>query len=412
MTLLRGIIIYLLSWCAINANDLLSIGETVPEIPSNAVILTDDEMAKIYASDTADSRLLLLYFAKSGCPSCDEFAPHLARLLLKYEDEMRALIVIPGMYPQSEAAKYAAERTLSETPIIYDAGKNFAPRFIGKIDKFPYVALVANDGKLCWYGRAKFHEQITDEVERALGKKTVANATTAAENFAAIVIGAKNARGLYSPLLSPEFDSTAIAKTLSATDNLINDAAQLTAENILSKVREITASKVLLFFSGEAKARKIDDEKTDLLLQLPHGEISLTAIAATLREKYDAENAGSDDAPITSARKITFIIDACQEDGLKYLDEKRIDDKLFGDIVAEFGRALPDATIILSAARWDKSLLAEKNRGGTLFAKFLNEELTENKLRAPEELWRNLRDKMANVARRTGELQSPFIANP
>ena len=164
---LRWLLAFALCCLTAAAAELLQPGDAVPEFPADAEWHAGGAQ-KI--GDFGGKKALVLYFAKPGCPSCDDFAPHLYRLLLKNADALRVVMVAPGMYPSVDVANYAANRKLGDYPVMRDAGMQWAPRFIGKVDKFPYVAIVAADGKLAWYGRAKFHEQITAEVDRALGQ--------------------------------------------------------------------------------------------------------------------------------------------------------------------------------------------------------------------------------------------------
>lgn len=410
--------VWLLLLCGwLHAEELLQVGDKVPEFPATAEWHFGGEQ-KLH--DFAGKKALALYFASPGCPSCDEFAPHIYRLLLKNADALRVIMVSPTMYSSADVASYVARRQLGDYPVMRDADNSFAPRFIGKIDKFPYLAIVSADGKLAWFGRAKFHAQITEEINRALGKNAPEAGPGLLENSPAFLLaGAAVSHALNAPLKSPAKDCAALADVLQKREIAVALCPEENGKITVAGLREAwkgfvsvpekpvaekdasgetgeknarAPRKLVFFYSGDAAAEVLDAEKSDILLRLADGNLALSALVKEM--PADAE--------------LTVIIDSMHADRFAGMSAKDADDFLFPDIIKPVGQALPGVGVMLAAARWDMSLLADENAGGTLFAKTLAEELAKEKVPGAAELWRVIRDRMADCGRISGVQQSPF----
>ncbi|GHS96744.1 hypothetical protein FACS1894139_12490 [Planctomycetales bacterium] len=379
---------FLWSMSLVAAADYLQVGDAVPEFPANAEWFVGGAQ-KI--NDFGDKKLLVLYFGKAGCPSCDEFAPHLYRLLRKYPQELRVILVNPKIAPSAEVADYAKERKLGDYPIMRDPDDGFVSRFIGKIHQFPYTALVGADGKLLWFGRSKFHEQVTAEVERALGKlsaETVAPVT----NAAAVVVGVDAPPTLPTALRSPSRDSAAIAAALEkrgyAVTRLAGKVLHAQIGEALTKSRAAVgdAGQVLFFFSGDAL--EIRDGK-DVAIALSDGDLTFGEIAALARPEI-------------------FIVDAPQVDALSGInDGVPSAERIFNEMTKNLAAAFPQSAILMSAARFDRSQL-NAARDGTLFAQALTAAL-DGGAATLNEILRAVNLQLSDYSRRSGVLQSAAL---
>lgn len=379
-----------------HASEFINTGEPVPEIPTDLEWFAG---AKKSLADFKGKKAVLFYFMRPGCGSCDKFAPHLYRLVMKNKDNLEVIGI--SDYP-SEKIKLYLEKRLGDYPIIRDQKREYINRFIGKIDKYPYIALIGRDGNLKWYGRGKFHQHVTQEIKRVLEEKPATPTLNAATKHA-LVIGVNKGCDMEEPLSSPNNDAIALESTLNKigykevitlTDK--TDSTTTNHESIIKSINSLiknTEDKgaVLLYFSGDAIPEKTASGNIDLQLLLSDKKIKLSELAKLFTDSK-------------KQIKPVFIIDANHQDSKQ---------KKWEDIAKKVGKEIPQATIILSAARWDRSLLTtDKTR--TNFNVFLCENLAkaDKKSSSPLIIWRNIRDKMSDLSRKSGILQSPFICNP
>lgn len=373
---------------------MLNIGDSVPEFPEDGQWFAGEART---LAELKGNKAVMLYFLKPGCGSCDQFAPHLYRLALRYRDDLDVIALTA--YPEGEVREYAASR-LGTYPVLRLQNYAYIQRYIGNISQFPYLALIDKEGVLRWYGRGKFHAQVTEEVERVLGKKEVAEASQGTGRRLALVVGVADGLG---KLAAPEGAAASVAQALKEAgyDEVLsagfagaNESAPATADNV-QKLLESLLDKadkedvVLFYFSGDAKQVGAEKNFSDIELLLPGGVLTLRRLHESLLAKLQE-------------RRVLWVVDANQSDSL--LD-------VWEDIAEEAGRNLSGVTLLLAAARWDRSNLLEGDPAGTVFTRLFIDSLKDGSAhRTVYDSWRFIREGMNKWSRPHGTLQTPFIS--
>jgi thiol-disulfide isomerase/thioredoxin len=328
------------------------------------------------------------------CGSCDAFAPHLKRLeIMKRKD---LAIVGISWASRREIHTYVKKR-LGKYPILQDPRRAYSNRYIGRVVKFPYLAVLDRQGKLSWFGRGKFHAQVTREVDRAIGGAPAMPKDKPEKSYALLFGAGKTEHGialrcpandiaLLDKTLKPRFTEV---KTLLPCDEKGKSPTLAQVKEALKEMAEKAGEKDLLFcyYSGDGTPVTVDVQKKDLKLQLSDGQITMSEIHAILKE--------------SKAGYRFFSLDIGQDgDGRSALE----------DIADEVEAHLPDLPILLSAARYDKSAIlygCKDGKSHTLYCSELAKHL--GSACSPYSLFRNVRDGMSIWSRQTGRLQSPFI---
>ncbi len=371
----------------------LELGDTAVEFPQGASWFGGERLS---LEQNKGEKVTLLYFMKPGCGSCDKFAPHLYRLLLKHRGELSVVGVTE--FPDDKIYEYLQKR-IGDYPIMQDLSRSFMQQYIGGIDKYPYIAVINKEGILTWFGRGKFHAQVTEEVERALGSTdaTTCEPSPPAQQ-SAMVVGADYSSLLLSQLPEPVTNAELVAKTFTDcgyADVELLSGTGATKESFVAGIEKLGAEAAegdtaVLYFSGDAKPNPLGSGGMDLKLYLADATVSLRDMVGLFTTASNSKN-------------LLVVIDANSEKSSLPIWE---------DIADDVGKAFPGTTIILSAARWDRSMLsAEKNLSN--FSKFFAQALSESTLQTdPYSLWRMIRDEMSRWSRVHKVLQSPFIVNP
>ena len=370
----------------------LQVGDVAQDFPQQNMWFGGD---KVSLSANIGKKATLIYFMKPGCGSCDKFAPHLYRLLLQNKDEL--VVVGVTEYPADQINEYLLKR-IGDYPIVQDPDRSFINKYIGSITKYPYVALIDKQGKLAWYGRGKFHSQVTEEVNRVLGKTESPECLNPEGKKYALVSGVGYSELVGNRLPTPENNAQLVAEGFdaagyAATELLIG--SELTADALLAGVKQLAeetgaGDSAVFYFSGDAKPVPQADGSIDLKLYLATESISLRQIVT----EFTAVAAG---------KNLLVMIDGNTEKSSL---------KIWEDIAADVGKGLPGVTVILAAARWDRSML-NTTGDNTNFSEMLSREIESSAPdMTPYQLWRALRDRMSQWSRPQGILQSPFIANP
>ena len=370
----------------------LQIGDTVPDLPQQNMWFGGEKVS-LFAN--AGKKATLLYFMKPGCGSCDKFAPHLYRLQLQNKDELSVVGITE--YSADKINEYLLKR-IGDYPIVQDYDRSLIKQYIGNITKYPYVAVIDKDGRLAWYGRGKFHSQVTDEVDRVLGKTEDPVCINPDGKKYALVAGVDFSELVGNRLSSPENNARIVAEEFEAagyagTELLVGVEAN--DESLLTGMKQLAAEvgendSAVFYFSGDAKPVPQADGSIDLKLYLSGKSISLQELVSSFTESGDGKN-------------LLVMIDGNTEKSSL---------KIWEDIAADVGKGIPGVTIILSAARWDRSMLVAEGNV-TNFAAMLVEEMAgADPDMTPYQLWRHLRDRMSAWSRPKGILQSPFIVNP
>ncbi len=375
--------------------ELLRPGDPAAEIPAN-IEWFGGKAVKL--EDYKGKKAVILYFLLPGCGSCDHFAPHLYRLALQNKDDV-AVVGLTAHPKKDEVEEYAKKR-VGDYPVAYFADKGFVARYIGNISQFPYLVIIGKDGLIKWMGRGKFHEQVTEELERALGRKAEA-VDIAAGKRSALVVSVPQGLG---PLKAPAAEGAAVAQALTKAgyDKVVvlgnGGSGKATPETVKAALNQLGAAAgpqdaVMFFFTGDAKQVNLGGERRGIELLLEQGELPLGDLhAATL---------GS-----LQGKQTLWVLDANQEDSSMPEWED-----LGGPVSAE----LPGVSLLLAGARYDRSHVLEGSPAGTVFGKLFLEAL-----QAPcgkqdlNSFWRYLREEMGAWSRGTekGILQSPFLYNP
>ncbi len=375
---------------AVHAGEL-SVGEKAVDFPESGNWFGG---AATSVADNLGKKVTLLYFMKPGCGSCDKFAPHLYRLLLQNKDDLSVIGVTE--YTSDKIEEYLQKR-VGDYPIFQDMIRSFMNQYIGTINKYPYVAVIDKEGVLTWFGRGKFHSQVTEEVERALGKIEPQKCLNPAGKKNALVVGVDYSTMVLQKLPAAQKSAQVVseafkeAKYSSVTELLGSDASKEAVLDGMEKLAGLSGLEdtAVVYLSGDAKPQKLSDGSIDLELYLPASGLSLKELVAAFTAKSECKN-------------LMLVIDANNEKSSL---------KIWEDIAADVGSAVPEATVILSAARWDRSMNAA---GGdvTNFAEYFALEIKDSTPEfTPYELWRDIRDRMSVWSRPHGILQSPFIAN-
>ena len=374
---------------------MLNIGDAAPEFPEDGQWFAGEART---LAELKGKKAVMLYFLQPGCGSCDQFAPHLYRLALRNRDDLEVIALT--VYAEAEVREYAASR-IGTYPVLRLQNFDYIQRYIGKISQFPYLALIDKGGELRWYGRGKFHAQVTEEVERVLGKSAMAEEPHGTGRRLALVVGVADGLG---NLAAPEGAATNVAQALKEAgyDEVLsagfagaNDSAPATADNV-QKLLESLLDKadkddvVLFYFSGDAKQVGVGQNFSDIELLLPGGVLPLRRLHDALLAKLQG-------------KRVLWVIDANQSDSL--LD-------VWEDIAEEAGKNLSGVTLLLAAARWDRSNLLEGDPAGTLFTRlFIDSLKDESARRTVYDSWRFIREGMSKWSRPHGTLQTPFICN-
>ncbi len=385
------VFLLLFSFSAYSSATELSIGDTAVDFPEGNKWFGGD---KVSLKDNIDNKVTLLYFMKPGCGSCDKFAPHLYRLLLKHKEDLTVVGVTE--FSDDKIEEYLVKR-VGDYPIIQDKDRSFMNQYIGVINKYPYVAIIDKEGKLSWFGRGKFHSHVTDEVERALNKSKDSVPVNSDGTKRALVVGVDYSGLSLNKLSAPESNAELIAKSFvdaGYTESMLLRGDETTTETLTSDIAKLaTDSKsgdsAVFFFSGDAKPLKQSDGSIDLELYFSDSSISLKNLVGKFIRASECKN-------------LLVVVDANNENSTL---------EIWEDIAADVGKAIPEATIILSAARWDRSMLDESGTK-TIFSEMFAESIANStSVLTPYKLWKNIRDEMSIWSRPSGILQSPFIAN-
>lgn len=377
------------------ASELLQKGELAPDFPADTEWF-GGSACKL--SDLAGKKAVLLYFLQPGCGSCDNFAPHLYRLALQNKDDL-AVIGLTS-YPKKDEVESYAQKRMGDYPVAWLPDKSYVSRYIGSIKHFPYIVLIGKDGRIKWFGRGKFHEQVTEELERTLGRLPESRAISAGKRAALIVSASEGENGtLQAPLA--EGKAIAVALRQAGYDPVValgGEEAPATADSIKKELKILVAGATsdkdaaLFFYTGDARQTGTDESQAGLTLLVNGDTLALSELHAAL--------------PEGAAGKMLWVIDADHEDSK--LPE-------WGDIGAAVSSGLPGVTLMLAASRYDRSRLAVGDSAGTLFGKLFIELLQSPVGRQDLTAgWRFIRDGMCNWSRVNNEgiLQSPFIYNP
>lgn len=375
-------------WATVPAEGLVKVGSQAPAFPARSRWYGGDAVTL----ESLRGKVVLLYFLIPECGSCDAFAPHLKRLAIMKRKDLA--IVGISWASRRELGKYLRKR-LGKYPILQDPRRAYSNRYIGQVVKFPYLALLDKEGKLAWFGRGKFHAQVTREIDRLLGKGVPTPERVPAK-IHALVFGNDKSR-MNVTLSCPKGDIAAVAEALRKRQGEVTVLSPGGAEDQLptvARVKETVArmaeaagetDALLLYYSGDGEPLNPGVQKADLRLQLADGTLTLTE----LREMLGQSKATS---------RLVFV-DVGHDDNYSVALQ---------DIAAELETQLPDLPVLLSAARYDKSTILYKADGRrTLFRDLLVKQL--NTAWSPYELFRTLRDGMSEYSRNNKRLQTPFL---
>ncbi len=389
---------------------LFRIGDVAPEFPAGNWI-------KGPAVDFAELRgkVVLLYFLKPGCGSCDRFAPHLFRLILKHKDDF---VVIGVAKESAKALEKYAEGKLVKYRLVRDPERALMSRYIGKISKYPYVAVIDKQGRLAWYGRGKFHSHVTEEVERALQAPPPPEPyTPIAGKRYALVVGVANEQKYVLTLDAVRADAKAVAALLRGSLGFERVELLLDAEDVAdtelpteSKIRSALASlagvagpedELVVFFTGRGFSKALPDGGRDIVLRTYDYQLTSFGLPLTqVRQILDDSD----------CRRRLVMIDINHDDGT---------DDAFKYIRPDLEKTFPSLPLLFSTARYDRSNMVYPPGGTarTLFVDLLLKglrgpaDLDDNGAVVPYELFRHIRDGMAAWTRRQGTFQSPMDLN-
>lgn len=392
----RLLMLCLLATSFCRGAEILKKGDAAPEFPEKAEWFGGSPCK---LADFKDKKAVILYFLLPGCGSCDHFAPHLYRLALQNKDDV-AIVGLTAHPKRQEVEEYAQKR-LGDYPVLYLPEGDYVSRYIGEIKQFPYVVMIGKDGRIQWFGRGKFHDQVTDELERVLGKKAEPTDISAGKRFALVVSAPE---GLGGTLKAPKAEGAAVAEALrkSGYETVVTLGAggekPATAENVKEELKKLfqhagADDAVTFFFTGDGKQVNPGGEQRDIELLLEGGELALR----------DLHGAVAADA---TGKKALWVIDANQEDST--LPE-------WEDIGPAVGAGLPGVNLLLAAVRYDRSHLLAEDPAGTVFGKLFLAGLQDPCGRQNlDAFWRFVRDGMSDWTRSTGKgvLQSPFLSSP
>ena len=387
----------LLQFCILHiafAEERLNIGEQALDFPLGKNWFAGGPLS---IADNNDKKVTMIYFMKPGCGSCDKFAPHLYRLILKNKNNLEVVGVTE--YPSDTIHEYLAKR-FGDYPIMQDLERSFMDKYIGKINKYPYIAIINKKGELSWFGRGKFHAQVTQELNRVLGKEQVKKKNLSRpEELNSLVIGLDKSDLFSTALTTSENNAQLVTEALthSGYDNvetLTGDDVTFTeieksVQNLA--VETAVADTAVFYFSGEAKPKQTIDG-IDLELYLKDKQISLRKIVNDFKNKSECKN-------------LLIVIDANNE---------KSNFKIWEDIAGDMESTYSGVTVMLAAARWDRSLIGKDGKTTVFteeFSRLLQAGKENDTLLTPFALWKDLRDSMSAISRETGILQSPFIIN-
>lgn len=394
-------------------DDLLRIGDPAPDIP-----------ASLWSSDPGPNiselrgKVVMLYFLAPGCPACDSFQTPLDGWKRDFGSQLVVIGIADG--GRSKLNSYARSKNFR---CISDPGRQVMGRYIGTINRYPYVAIIDVNGQISWYGRGKFHGQVEEEIKRALrgtAEPKVASKITGKRRAVVVGVGKKPVGQLI--LAAPREDAQAFSDLLAARHGfaevtiLIDDPVlpperQPTGANIKSALEAMAGASgpgdgMIFFFSGEGVQQNVGLGKRDIMLQAadypsPRGLLTLYKVREILNQSQCPNK--------------LVIIDTCHEDTSR--------PKLYENIARELGKHLDGMPLLLSAARGDKSNHVSRpgSPGGrqTLFSWLLinglegNADQNGDGVIVNDELFRHIREGMSNWSRRTrtGVLQTPFLIN-
>lgn len=378
-----------------SAADLVAAGSPAPEFPEQVEWFGGKGVT---LAEYKGKKAVLLYFLLPGCGSCDHFAPHLYRLALQNKDDV-AVIGLTA-HPKKDEVEAYAQKRLGDYPVACFPDKEYISRYIGNISQFPYLVIIGKDGLVKWQGRGKFHEQVTEELERALGKKAEP-VDIAAGKRSAVVVSVPQGLG---PLKAPAAEGAAVAQALTKAgyEKVVvlgqGGSDKATPDTVKAALNKLGAQAgaqdaVVFFFTGDAKQVNLGGERRGIELLLEQGELPLSDLHAATRETLQG-------------KQTLWILDANHEDSSMPEWE---------DLGAAVSAELPGVSLLLASARYDRSHLLEGDPAGTVFGSLLLKGL-----QAPcgkqdlASFWRYVRDEMGAWSRGTekGTLQSPFLYNP
>lgn len=372
---------------------MLALGNPIPAFPTGGTWFGGDPLTV----EDLKGKVTILYFLTPGCPSCDEFSPHLLRLMLRHPDDLQVVgITFAG---ERHAQTYARD-AIARHPVYHDPGREYTNRLIGRINIFPYVAILDRDARMQWFGRAKFHAHVTRELERVLDPDTAAAPEAAlpvpAKQYA-LVIGRSTAhRGTSLP--APARDAADLAALLTPHFEevvLLTDArgqpatSQPTPGNIRDTLNRLaeTAGKegaVLIYYAGDANLVLLQGrERVDLMLALDGPTMMINHFSAILNRHGVANR--------------LMLIDVNQGG------------RVFDNIEDALNAGVPDMPVLFSAARHDHAYVVQcpEGRATSLFSFLLRRELGRGAV-SPEMLFRRIRDGMSAWSRHDGRMQSPM----
>jgi thiol-disulfide isomerase/thioredoxin len=274
-------------WATVPAEGLINFGDQAPAFPTRARWYGGEKQSL----EKLRGRAVLLYFLIPECGSCDAFAPHLKRLeIMKRKD---LAIVGISWASRREIHTYVKKR-LGKYPILQDPRRAYSNRYIGRVVKFPYLAVLDRQGKLSWFGRGKFHAQVTREVDRAIGGAPAMPKDKPEKSYALLFGAGKTEHGialrcpandiaLLDKTLKPRFTEV---KTLLPCDEKGKSPTLAQVKEALKEMAEKAGEKDLLFcyYSGDGTPVTVDVQKKDLKLQLSDGQITMSEIHAILKE--------------------------------------------------------------------------------------------------------------------------------
>ncbi len=373
-----------------SASDL-NIGDKAVDFPEGKEWFGGE---RVSIEDNIGKKVTLIYFMKPGCGSCDKFAPHLYRLMLKNKDTLSVVGVTE--FPTDKIEEYLQNK-MGDYPIMQDLDRSFMNKYIGVINKYPYVAIIGKDGKLAWYGRGKFHSHVTEELDRALGETEVAAPVVSKGDKYAIAVGVDHTELLANSLVSPENNVELVADSFKDAGYKgvgILLGSEATKESFKKSIADIATQAgkddtVVIYFSGEANPTTPGDGSVQLNIYLADSALPVGELVKDFKEQSECEN-------------LFVVIDANTENSSL---------KIWEDIAADVGKGVDGATVMLSAARWDRSMLND-SKDHTIFSEMFADNITESDgALTPSILWRDIRESMSEWSRPKGILQSPFIVN-
>lgn len=371
----------------------LALGELLPAFPTEGKWFGGTPLTV----EALKGKVTLLYFLSPGCPSCDAFSPHLLRLMLRHND---ALQVVGITFATEQHAKDYARDAIAKHPVFHDADRSYTNRLIGKVNLFPYVAILDRDARLQWFGRAKFHAHVTREVLRVLDPEAAADADAALpippKQYALVIARSTAHRGTDLP--APTRDAADLATLLTPHFEevvLLSDATgqpasrHPTPSNIraaLDRLAEQAGEEgaVLIYYAGDANLVLLQGrERVDLMLAVDGSAMMINHFSAILNRHH--------------VGKRLMILDVNQAG------------RVFDDIEDALNAGVPDLPLLFSAARHDHShlVLCPDQRETALFSFLLRRELAREPV-SPEALFCRIRDAMSAWTRHDGRLQSPM----